>query len=256
MTRYLLHISYLIFPFCFILSSYSQGFETIDSNTLVDNDITQRLPPLSELLIKAENNAPILRMYEAQMVRNKAKVKFEKRNWKTYLGIEANARYGLLDNFVLSDDATNTGYSNTKSSNSEENRYYVGIFARVPLSAIADRSNVVYAKQEIEMVKQQRLARLKELREDVIVYYNNVIKTYNQMTLRNKMCESYNIQVLRARKDYINGNIAYSEYARLNEMYTKASIELQSVKVDYHTTLQLLQELVGSPIKLKTRSLE
>ena len=254
MIRNTLYILCFFVFLCFYTSSYSQGFETIHNSIPSENSITQRLPPLAELLETAERNAPILKMYKANIERNKAKEKNVKREWQRYMGIEANARYGLLDNFVLADEQYD--YSSTKSTNTEENRYYVGIFARIPLSAIIDRSNLKYARHEIEMVRQQRLARLKELREDVIIYYNDVIKTYNQMILRNNMCESYNIQVLRAKKDYVNGNIPYSEYARLNEMYTKASIELESIKVDYHTALQLLQELVGSPIKLKNSSLE
>jgi len=61
---------------------------------------------------------------------------------------------------------------------------------------------------------------------------------------------TYEAQMLRAEKDFTEGNIDVSEYARLNEMYTTSILNLEENKVEFNTALQILQETVGVKIDI------
>ncbi|MCD6355192.1 MAG: hypothetical protein J7L95_06555, partial [Prolixibacteraceae bacterium] len=60
--------------------------------------------------------------------------------------------------------------------------------------------------------------------------------------------ESFRVQMLRANKDLENGLINISEYARLRDLLSRASLSLEDSKSEFITAVQLLKETVGIPI--------
>lgn len=241
----------LVFIYSSVLFSttvFSQDFDAFINSAIDETDITHRLPPISELQEQAIKSSPMLKYFDAQIGRNRERVKENKREWMQHMGFDGSARYGLFDNLVISEGTVSNAATNYSE---EQSRYQVGVFVKIPISAIFDKSNVDYYRQEVEMVKYLRENNIRELRQTVIIQYNKVIKAHRLFLLRNRMCESYKVQKQRAYKDYINGKINLAEYARLTEMLTKATIELENEKVDFITALHILQEVVGSPINLK-----
>ncbi len=80
--------------------------------------------------------------------------------------------------------------------------------------------------------------------------FNNLVKAHRSLIIRARHVATYETQMLRAERDFLEGNIPVAEYARLNDMHTTAMINLESNKVEFNTALQLLQETVGIKIDL------
>ena len=127
----------------------------------------------------------------------------------------------------------------------------MGVFLKIPLSNVYDRSSTKITIKEQEKAKYQLEKTLNELRQLIIVQYNNVVKAHRTLSLRTESLALYQIQAERAEKDYMNGQINISEYARLKEMLTVSLMNLEENKIEFITALQLLQEAVGVKIELK-----
>jgi len=238
-----LRIFFLVFliPVCLC----AQEFSNIPSQK---DDIIKMLPPLRDLIDSAERKSPLLKMVEADLVIQKLKTISSKREWMRNIGFEASVRYGygLLDNFVISQNfGSDLYYQNV------ETRYNMGVFLKIPLSNVYDRSSTKITIKEQEKAKYQLEKTLNELRQLIIVQYNNVVKAHRTLSLRTESLALYQIQAERAEKDYMNGQINISEYARLKEMLTVSLMNLEENKIEFITALQLLQEAVGVKIELK-----
>lgn len=224
-----------------------QTYDELISNTISGKDITERLPALATLQAQAEENSPLLKIHDANLVINQLKVNSEKREWMRNLGFEAGAKYGLFDNLIVTGDL---GVEDPAISTTEQTRYNLGIFLKIPLSSIADKSKVKLASVEADLVLLEKESTLKELRQLVIVQYGNLVKAYRNIVILNNSVEVYRVQMIRAEKDFTNGKLTVDEYARLNDMLSRATANLEDTKVEYFVALKLLEETVGVKIKI------
>jgi outer membrane protein TolC len=228
-------------------SSKGQTYDELLELTFSGKDISERLPPLAELQEKALENSPTVQYFEAEVAVKNLQIKAEKRAWMRSMGIETGAKYGLFDNLVLTQDLD---YNDLATSTTEQTRYYLGFYAKIPLSDIIDKSNIKTAIAESDKLKYLRAARIQELRELIIVRYNNVVKEYRGMVIKLNAVENYRVQQMRADEDFKNGVINVYEKARLEDMLSKSVIELEEAKLDFLTAFQVLEETVGIKIIL------
>lgn len=226
----------------------AQTYDELVANTAMGVDIAYRLPPLAELQAQAIDNSPVFKMLDADVAIGEYKVKEEKRLWMNSMGLESGARYGLFDNLIITQDL---GLVESSTATTEQTRYYVGAYVKIPISAIIDNSNVKTAKAEKDKLRYQREARIQELRQLIIIRYNNVIREHRGMVIKINAVENYRVQRLRAEEDFKNDIINIDEYARLEDMLTKAVLSLEDAKIDFMTAFQILEETVGVKINLK-----
>lgn len=240
----------VVFVFLLLVlnSVWAQTYDELIANTSSGIDFSERLPPLAELQYQAIENSPIFKMLDADVAIGEYKVKEEKREWMHSIGFEGGARYGLFDNLLITQDL---GMVDSNTQTTEQTRYYFGGFVKIPISAILDNSNVKTAVAEKEKLRYQREARIQELRQLIIVRYNSVILEYRGIVIKSNSVESYRVQRLRADEDFKNGKINVYEYARLEDMLSKAVLSLEEAKLNFKTAFQILEETVGVKINLK-----
>lgn len=218
--------------------------------SIIENEITEMLPPLRNLQDSAEMNSPLLKMYDSDIIIQEMKVKLERREWMDYLGFEASVKYGLFDNLLIVEDL---GLTESQTNTSEQMRYTLGVLFRIPLSAFADNNNISIAREEKEKLKLKKENTLKELRQLVIIQYYNIVKAHKKMAIYSQDVEVYRVQMIRAEKDYENRQIEVSEFARLHDLSSQALANLEESKAEFAAALQILQETVGVKIKLNTK---
>ena len=227
-----------------ILSSLSQEVDQAVDKRVEGSHVSDMLIPLSDMQELAVQNSPLLKFFNSDIIISKLKVKAEKRNWMSTLGFEASGKYGLFDNLIITEDL---GTESTTSS-TQQTRYSVGLTLKIPLSTIADRSNVKQAKAELEKFRYQKENSIKELRQLVIVQYNNVLKSYASVEVRNKSLGVLRMHLGTVEKDFVNGKINIAEYARVNSIKMNAELEFENVKIELLTSIQILSEIVGKSV--------
>ena len=230
------------------ITTFSQTYDALLSVTPLGKDITEQLPPLAELQAKAIQNSPLFKILDTDVTIGEYRVKEEQREWMNSLGFEGGARYGLFDNLIITQDLDMIESNPQKT---EQTRYYFGAFVKIPLSAVFDNSNVRAAKAEKDKLRYQREARIQELRQLIIVRYNEVIKQSRGLVIKTNAVENYRVQMIRAEIDLKNNQISFADYARLSDMLTKAVIEQEEAKLDFATAFQILEETVGTKINFK-----
>lgn len=226
----------------------SQSYEEMLAVMADGKDIIERMPGLSELQQLAIENSPLLKLYTADEKVGDYVVLFKKREWMNAIGIEGGARYGLFDNLVITEDLGSIG---TNTQTTEQTRYFLGLYVKVPFSSILDKSSINQAKAEKDKIRFQKEVGIQQLKELVIGRYNNVVKEYRRLIIQTNLAENYRVQNMRAETDYKNGQMDVYEYVRLKDMISKASMDLETAKIDFKNAFQILEELVGVKIKLK-----
>jgi outer membrane protein TolC len=228
--------------------SLAQTYDELLANTSTGVDFSYRLPPLAELQELAIEYSPIFKMLDADIAIGEHNVQEEKRAWMKSVGAEGGVSYGLYDNLVLTNDY---GALESDFNSTEQTRYYMGAYLKIPISSIIDKSNVKAAKAEKQKLQYQRAIRIQELRQLIIVRYNNVLLHYRGMLIKSNAVESYRVQKLRADEDFKNGLINVYEFARLEDMMSKSVVDLEEAKLNFSTAFQILEETVGVKIQLK-----
>ncbi|MCT4603994.1 MAG: TolC family protein, partial [Marinifilum sp.] len=123
----------------------------------------------------------------------------------------------------------------------------------IPLSKIIDRTNLKQAKAEFDKYRFQQQSNERELRQLVVVQYNNVLKTYKSVEVRNKAFGVLKVHLNNVEKDYINGKIDIAEFSRVHDIKMNAELELERAKIELISSIQVLNEIVGKPITLKNK---
>lgn len=224
---------------------FSQDYSVVADKALSQNEIVSLLPPLGSLIDSAQKHSPLLKIQEADILIKELSIRAEKRDWMKNFGFDAGVRYGMMDNIVVSREVdTDIDRLN------KEVRYNAGFFFRVPFSMLFDNTNTKLREQEQVRAKYEYERVFSDLKRLIITQYNNILMSHKTMLIRAEHVATYNIQLVRAEKDFLEGNININEYSRFNEMYSQARVELETNKIEFLTNYQVLQEIIGVKIDL------
>jgi outer membrane protein TolC len=241
--------SFLSILFLFIsVQLIGQTYEELIDNSISGKDITERIPSLAVLQNVAQSNSPLLKIHDANIVISQLKMNSEKREWMRNLGFEAGAKYGLFDNLIIKEDL---GIGEVATNTTEQTRYNLGVFLKIPLSLIVDKSAVKLASAERDIELLERQSTISELNKLVIVQYGNLIKAYRNLVILNNTVEVYRVQMAKAEKEFSNGKISIDEFARFSDMLSRTSLNLEDFKIEFFIAHKLLEETVGMKIKIE-----
>lgn len=222
----------------------AQNLDTFVTGIVEGNQITDMLLPLNLMQELAVQNSPLLKFYNSDIIISELKIKAEKRNWMTTLGFEASAKYGMFDNLIITEDLN----TESTTSSTEQTRYSVGMTLKIPLSTFADRTNVRQAKAELDKFRYRKENSERELRQLVIVQYNNVLKSDKKVEITNKSNGIFKMQMIGVEKDFVNGKIDITEYSRINSIKMSAELKFEESKLELIAAIQILNEIVGKPV--------
>ncbi|NOU59992.1 TolC family protein [Marinifilum caeruleilacunae] len=242
--KLLLVVSCIFFSYSYL---FAQNNQVVIEKVMAGELISDLLLPLGKMQQMAIENSPLLKYHNSQVLISQLRIKAERRDWMNTLDFEASARYGLFDNLLITEDL------NTESSTSttEQTRYSVGVSLKIPLSKIIDRTNLKQAKAEFDKYRYQQLSSERELRQLVVVQYNNVLMCYKSVEVRNKAFGVLNIHLNSVEKDYVSGKIDIAEFSRVHDINMNAELELERAKIELISSIQVLNEIVGKPVTLK-----
>jgi len=232
---------------CLLLPALASG-QSSDSfleRSLEENDIRQRLPSLDSLMQAALLHSPLLKQQDAARRIAELRIQSQKRDWMRYVGLNFGYSYGRFDIISANTDAA-VGVAATTSAQS---RYNIGFYIRAPLNAIANRNlQIQVAEAEAEQVLRERQSAEIELRQLVIVQYQNLVKAHRMMLLASNSLQSKKLLHSRAEREYFDGQISLSDYSQVQEMLNN-SIELfEDRKIEFTTAYLILQETTGQEL--------
>jgi outer membrane protein TolC len=247
-------MSRLIITFSFLFVSHIYIAELVNAQTensfdAYKDEISDKLPPLSVLIENAINHNATVQYNEQQLIINEYKLRSKRNEWTRNIGIQANTGYGNLYNF----SSTSTGGIDPipTTSNRSQSQYNTALYINMPLSLFLDRKNQInIAKTEIEQAKSLTTAKCNEIRQVILVQYNDVILKHRIFKIKVKNLETVKINMQMVEKQFLNGVVTITDYTQMLQDAAGLEVDFEKVKMDFLTSYMILEEIVGMKFNL------
>ncbi len=228
--------------------------DVIYFNPLTD-DITKRLPPLRVLIDSAGYNSPSLKIEDLKAGYYYYEQISAAREWLEYFSFNIYAiggRWGY-DDWNRSGDRNPTVYSNYSNLTSYRSAFAAMFYMRMPLGPMIDRRNRINKnKKWMEISLTQKEINRRYLQQQVISFYNDLIRDQNEIRIYNDYQAFTMTQMQMAQNEFLNGEITTAEYTILKEIQTSGEISYQKAIAGFNKNYQTLEVLTGMRFNLIT----
>jgi outer membrane protein TolC len=228
----------------FLTIGFSSSAQQNKAFDLMKDDIESMLPTLEAMIDSAIANNPFVKMKDLQINISEHKLKADRMQWIRNLGFQADLRYGTFDNF-----STNTAEGQSPAlmaSRSNQLNYGAGTYIKIPFYDILNRKNQIKMdKTELEQAQNLYEGQKNELRILVIRQYNDLIAKHRILKIKSKYSETTRINMEMVEKEFTNGIVPVTEYARISEIFSRTQADFETSKMDFRTAYMVLEEMVG-----------
>lgn len=237
--------------FGLLLIAFNSNAQMIDSSIYfnpIKDDIAKKIPPLEALIDSAVANSPWVKWEELKAARVTYDIKTERRKWTEHFGIEGIFNYG---NYFYNDRDELTRLDQFYLTESRRMNYGGGFYIRFPFYYIIDRkNNINKKKKELEVAMIQRDVRVREIREEVIRTYNELMQQQLMLKISNDYQQTSDMMMQNAEIMFLNGEIPPEEYNRQKDYQTRGAMSYAETLGRFNIAFTLLEELVGFKFNL------
>lgn len=217
------------------------------SDAELDSIGLNHLPELDTLLSLALNNSPLLKMYEAEVIRGEAEIKLRKREWSYRVFTDAGTTYA--SNYsVLTVAGDGGGFESVSLGNGNVVRG--GVTVRLSLFDIIGRSQLINkAEAEKQMSQAQLNLAKQELTADLTELHTQLKYSRNLVEVGIETIETLNAQLQMAEKEFRQGEIHITELARITEIRSKSKMALATARANYENQYKQLEIAIGTNLQ-------
>jgi len=213
------------------------------------DDIGDKLPPLRILIDSALANDPGMKYSNLQVTVNKGTLHSAKAQWTQNFGVQANYGYGTFD-YLYNSTAGGTAPP-TYTLQQSLSQYGVGAYLRIPFYDIVNRRNEVKtAKAEVSQALSLVESRQKEIREQVIRQYNDVVVKQRLLRIKSRYLETSKINLQMAEKGFMNGTVTVDDYSQVSEIESRTESDFENTRMEFLTAYMILEEITGLTFNL------
>ena len=246
MTRFL----FFIFLYIFAANGWAQNETKNDSTSSILSFEKFVLPDLDFCIQSAQNNSSLLKANQLEIDILLEELKINKKSWLDNIQIEANTRYGLFNQLLLSQEVGGNSTDVALQSANEQFNYFAGLTLKLPLSFFSiNKSQQKIKKINIKNVELKREELKKEISKVIISEYYR-FKTLSEIleVYQNNM-QTVQLDYLRGKAELKVGMIDLTELAAMSDAYTKAVYAFTTAKNDYYGQFYLLKLLTGTNLQ-------
>lgn len=206
---------------------------------------------------KDQNELPSLQVIIDSVLHRNAMLKFRNQNigvkestlaseriyWTRNFGIQAESKYGNLNNFSTNADAT--GSTSVLTSTSQFN-YTVGVYLKFPVFDVINRKNQVgLAKLELEAARSMAKSQEDEIRQTVIKMYQDLVLKQKILKIKSKNLGDGKVNMQMVEKEFRNGTVPVAEYVRITSIASNVEVDYEFAKSEFITAKKLLEDMAG-----------
>ncbi|WP_281635382.1 TolC family protein [Flavobacterium marginilacus] len=224
------------------------SINTAEAQTLQYNDVSINgsefeFPPLKTVIDSVLKRNSMLKFRKDHIGVKESALASERIYWTRNMGLQADGRYGTLNNFSSSENGvSNTAYSTL----STQYNYSVGVYVKFPVFDALNRKNQIkLAKFEVDEAKNMADFQEDEIRQTVIKLYQELILKQKLLLIRSKSLSDGKINMQMVEKEFRNGIVPVSEYVRITGITSNLEADYESAKSEFIITKQLLEDMAG-----------
>ncbi len=226
-----------------ILSARPGQAQSADSTAMTSSDSVITFPPLNDLIDSAVKYHPGIRYRQYEVKVKESNLQTQQHNWTRNMGVQADSRYGTFDNFSANDNGQSTTLLNTTN---KQFNYGFGVYMKLPLYDLLNRKNQLkQAKNEVEMARSLGEVQETEIRQMVIKQYQDALLRQRLIRIKAQNLGNARVNMEMVEKEFRNGIIPISEYARISDIVYRAESDYELAKTEFITAKLLLEEMVG-----------
>lgn len=217
--------------------------QTIEYSNVTRNDSVVKFPSLKVVIDSVLKRNSMLKFRKNHIGVKESTLESERIYWTRNLGLQADGRYGTLNNFSSSENGvSNTAYSTL----STQYNYSVGFYVKFPVFDMLNRKNQIrLAKFEVDEAKNMAEFQEDEIRQTVIKLYQDLILKQKLLLIRSKSFSDGKINMQMVEKEFRNGIVPVSEYVRITSITSNLEADYESAKSEFIITKQLLEDMAG-----------
>lgn len=214
----------------------------IENTSINTNEFN--IPPLKVIIDSVLKRNGMVRFRKQHVEVQASKLKSERIYWTRNMGVQADSRYGTLDNTSLSADGGNSAtYLNT---NTKQWNYGVGLYLKFPVFDLLNRKNqVTLAKMELEESKSMVQFQEDEIRQTTIKLYQDLILKQKLLQIKSESLGNGRVNIQMVEKEFRNGLVSIAEYVRISSMSSNMESDYESAKSEYLVAKQILEDMAG-----------
>jgi len=233
-----------------IVLSYNnvQG-QTIDStdSTLVTNELN--FPPLNAVIDSVIKRSAMVNFQNNNMQAKESVLASERMHWSRNLGLQADSRYGTLNNFSSNEDGEALSQVLTTS---KQFNYSVGVFLKFPLFDGINRKNQIkLAKSEVEAAKSMIEFENEQIRQTVIARYQDLLLKQKILKIRSTSLGDGRVNMQMVEKEFRNGVVPVAEYVRISGITISIEEAYETAKSEFIIAKKILEDMAGFVFGLK-----
>ena len=215
----------------------------VAAQSVPDKDNTLNLPPLADLIDSAVKHSASVQYRNLEISVRESGLRSQQNFWYRNMGLQADTRYGTYDNFLTNTTSQSTSLLN---STSIQFNYGFGVYMKFPLVDLLDRKNQIkQAKTQIEEARMLAEAQQDDIRQIVIKQYQDVLLRSRLLNIKAHNLSTARVNLDMTEKEFRNGLVPVTEYARITEIATRAETDYETGKTEYITSKLLLENLIG-----------
>jgi hypothetical protein len=217
--------------------------QTIQYNDISINGSEFEFPPLNAVIDSVLKRSPMLKFRKDHIGVKESALASERIYWTRNMGLQADGRYGTLNNFSSNEDGvSNTAYSTL----STQYNYSVGVYVKFPVFDALNRKNQIkLARSEVDEAKNMADFQEDEIRQTVIKLYQELILKQKLLLIRSKSLSDGKINMQMVEKEFRNGIVPVSEYVRITGITSNLEADYESAKSEFIVTKKLLEDMAG-----------
>lgn len=206
------------------------------------------LPPLQVVIDSVLSRNGMIKFRNNHIGVMESTLASEKMYWTKNVGIQAESKYGNINNFATS--ANSTGSSDLLTTSTQFN-YSAGVYLKLPIFDVINRKQQLrLAKLELDEAKSMAQFQKDEVRQTVIKMYQDLILKQKILKIKSKILGDGRVNMDMVEKEFRNGVVEISEYVRITGMTTTMEIDYEAAKSDFITSKQLLEDMAGFVFKI------
>ncbi|GGK56735.1 TolC family protein [Rufibacter glacialis] len=189
-------------------------------------------------------NSAELENSEAAKLMAQEERKVIRKNFYSGFALNSAYQYGTWEQFGLAGEPVN---SFNAFDSPLQARYTMGVTMSLPLGQLLSRHNLI-KKQDLAIAQVETTRKLaeKQIRHQVITLYQNMVLAKSQLELQQQAYQSAVVTNKLAEKQFKSGDILIDAMSAVQQAHTTTAAALQTAKVNYETTLMMMEERIGA----------
>lgn len=236
----------LKFIYIIIVCFYCQQ-KSLAQKSINKSEISEKteiiIPPLEVVIDSVLKNNAMLKFRKQGIGVKESTLESEKIYWTRNFGIQAETRYGTLNSFTASEDGVSSAAFATTAT---QFNYNVGVYLKFPIFDYLNRKKqVTLARLEVEQAISMEQSLKDEIRQSVIRLYHDLLLKQKILKIRSESLGNGRVNMQMAEKEFRNGVIQVTEYARISGITSNLEADFEFAKSEFLIAKSILEDMAG-----------